>query len=109
MPTATLPPSTPLIDLENDELRPVADICQNRTGRRPSPQCVWRWRIRGCRGVRLTCVFLQGKWQTTDAAFAEFIRGQTQAANDACTAADRMQSDERDPATERRLQAAGLA
>ena len=96
-----------LIDLEHDEIRPVADICERKTGRRPAPQCVWRWRIKGCRGVRLECVLLQGIWQTTEAAFAAFIRGQTQTAVDSCTAAGH-ESESRTPAKESRLKSAGL-
>ena len=87
-----------LIDLEHDEIRPVADICERKTGRR---------RITGCRGVRLECVLLQGIWQTTEAAFAAFIRGQTQSAVDSCTAAGH-ESESRTPAKESRLKSAGL-
>lgn len=107
MSTAQVCPDKTTIDLEHDELRPVGEICERKTGRRPSPQCVWRWRIKGCRGVKLECVLLQGVWQTTEAAFAAFIRGQTQAAVDACTAADQ-EPVERDAAKTRRLKAAGL-
>ena len=96
-----------LIDLEHDELRPVADICYRKTGKRPAPQCVWRWRVKGCRGVRLECYLIQGIWQTTEAAFAAFIRGQTQAAIDSCEAEGHA-TGERTSATQRRLQSAGL-
>lgn len=96
-----------LIDLENDELRPVGDICKKKTGKRPSPQCIWRWRKSGVRGCKLEAVFLQGTWQTSEAAFAAFIRGQT--ANFAGAYAPGTQElATRDEATTRRLEAAGL-
>lgn len=98
--------SESLIDLGHDELLPVSEICQRRTGKRASPQKVWRWRLKGCRGVKLEAVLLSGTWHTTSKAFAAFIHGQTQAANKAC--AVETESCERDAATERRLQDAGL-
>lgn len=68
------------IDLESDDLRPVWIVARDRTGKRPSPATVWRWVRKGIRGGRLEAVFLQGVWQTTPAAFADFIRRQTAAA-----------------------------
>ena len=103
----------PLIDLERDELRPISEICYRLTGKRPAPQTIWRWRHEGCRGVKLEAVKFSGAWRTSAKAFAAFIAGQTQAANDACTAETGATerdagSTERDSATERRLRAAGL-
>lgn len=94
------------IDLEHDDLRPVAVIAKERTGKRPPPGTVWRWRLKGCRGEKLECYLVNGTWCTTKAAFADFIRRQTDAANAACTAEG--VSSERDEATTRRLKAAGL-
>ncbi|MEX1230833.1 MAG: DUF1580 domain-containing protein [Planctomycetaceae bacterium] len=106
MPTASAIRTELLIDLEHDDLRPVTVIAKERTGRRPSPGTVWRWRLKGCRGAKLESVLVNGCWCTTVAAFARFVRDQTDAANAACTAADI--STERDEATTRRLKAAGL-
>src|SRR5436305_10674618 len=79
-------PLTRLIDLENDDLRPVAEIAKERTGKRPPPGTVWRWRLNGCHGEKLEMVLCSGCWCTTTAAFADWIRRQTDAAQAACTA-----------------------
>jgi len=98
-----------LINPELDELRPVAEITKARTGRRPSPQTIWRWRIKGCHGVRLEAVLFGGTWCTTPTAFAAFIRGQTEAAMRRSRASvPASPSPEREPATERQLRKAGL-
>lgn len=96
----------PQIDLEHDQLLPVAEACRRVTGKPASPQKIWRWRLKGCRGVKLEAVLLSGVWHTTSKAFAAFIRGQTQAAIEA-SAAEAGQ-EERGTVTERRLRAAGL-
>ena len=96
----------PLIDLEHDDLRPVADIAEKRTGKRPPPGCIWRWRRKGCRGVHLECYLYAGVWHTTEKAFSAFILGQTAAAVDACRAAGR--TTDRSPTTLQRLKDAGL-
>ena len=106
MPTVSVKLTESLIDLEHDDLRPVSVIAKERTGRRPSPGTVWRWRLKGCHGAKLEAVLVNGCWCTTKAAFANFIRRQTDAANAACTAEG--VSTERDEMTERRLKAAGL-
>jgi hypothetical protein len=97
-----------MIDLERDELQPVSVICQRLTSKRAAPQKVWRWTRRGCRGVKLEAVLLNGVWQTTPAAFAEFIRGQTDAALAAGVGDSDDAPGERSEATTRRLKAAGL-
>ncbi len=60
----------------------VSVIAKRRTGKRPSPATVWRWCRKGVRGgsVRLQAVFHGGCWQTTPAAFDQFIADQTAAA-----------------------------
>lgn len=71
----------PSIDLENStDVRPVAHVAEKLSGKRPSPATVWRWVRKGVRGGKLEAVFLRGVWQTTPAAFADFIRRQTAAA-----------------------------
>lgn len=92
------------IDLEHDDLRPVSEIAKARFGKKPSPATIWRWRLHGCRGVKLECVLCGGIWCTTAAAFAEFIRAQTEAASHSAEPAGELPA-----STKRRLQAAGLA
>lgn len=105
-----------LIDLEHDELHPVARLIHQRTGKRSPPQQIWRYRVKGCRGVKLECVLVGSTWHTTKKAWAAFVAGQTAAAESECTAAGHEAGEraagheaaERDPATERRLRKAGL-
>lgn len=66
-----------MIDLENDDLRPVSEIAFARIGKRPAFQTIWRWRTIGVRGMKLEMVHVCGVWCTTASAFAEFIRGQS--------------------------------
>jgi hypothetical protein len=68
------------IDLTTDQLRPVAQVAADCTGRRPSPASVWRWTRKGTRGGRLEAYYVHGVWCTTPEAFADFIRRQTDAA-----------------------------
>lgn len=60
----------------------VSVIAKRRTGKRPSPATVWRWCRKGVRNgtVKLQAVFHSGCWQTTEAAFDQFIADQTAAA-----------------------------
>ncbi len=90
------------LNLESDEVRPVAEVCQRLTGKRPSPATIWRWIRRGCRGQQLDAVQVQGQWQTTTAEFARFVRAKSQ------PLAPTQKPSERDAATEKRLNAAGL-
>lgn len=93
-------------DLENDTLTPVAILAETRTGRRPCPATIWRWRVKGCHGVKLQAVLVGSRWCTTSAAFAEFIRAQT-VARDATREED-CAPREREAEMTRRLQAAGI-
>lgn len=107
MPAATKK-SESIIDLEHDDLRPVAEIAAERTGRRPPPGTVWRWRLKGCHGEKLEAVLVHGVWCTTVSAFADFIRRQTAAAMANCKGASESETPERDERKTRQLQAAGL-
>jgi len=75
-----------LIDPVRDELlsgvlEHVATVAKRRTGHKPSPPTIWRWCRKGLKGgIRLQCVYHGGCWQTTDAAFDQFIAAQTAAA-----------------------------
>lgn len=71
------------IDLQNDALIPVQQICKDRMGKRMSPATLWRWRTKGCDGVKLEAVKVGCTWFTTAAAFATFIQRQTEAATTA--------------------------
>ena len=100
------PPDPLLIDLEKDKLEKVAEIYFRLTGKHLNPQKLWRWRVNGCRGVKLEAVLFEGVWHTTSKAFAAFIRRQTRAANK--TVQPKSDSYSRDAMAERRLKAAGL-
>ena len=69
-------------DLLSGVLSHVAMIAKQRTGRKPSPATIWRWCKKGLRGgsIRLQAIYHGGYWQTTDAAFNEFLKRQTDAA-----------------------------
>ncbi|MEZ5398001.1 MAG: DUF1580 domain-containing protein [Bryobacterales bacterium] len=71
------------IDLERDELVPLAKLIECRLGHRPSPATLWRWRLKGVRigdkRIRLECVRVGGVWYSTLGAWAAFIAAQTKA------------------------------
>lgn len=97
MATATLPESL------TGTIEAVSVIAKRRTGKRPSPATVWRWCRKGVRhgSIKLQSVFHGGCWQTTDAAFDQFIADQTAAAlGENCPEADDASDDD--------LRAAGL-
>lgn len=97
------------LELGTDGLRPVNEIIKARLGKRISPATLWRWRLKGVNGVRLQCLRLGGVWVTSDAAFGEFLRAQTENALAACTGGQLNQPPaERSPEKIRRLKAAGL-
>lgn len=97
---------TTTIDPLVDDLRPVNDIVQARTGKRNNPATTWRWRLKGVNGAKLPMVRVSGVWCTTAAAFAEFIRAQT--ANCQPASLDTDAPAERSAATTKKLAAAGL-
>jgi hypothetical protein len=94
-----------MIDIENDTLVPVPDLVEEKTGRRPSPQLAWRWRTKGCNGVRLSCVRIGQTWYTTAEAFAEFTRAQS---GDCNSGGPVTPAHDREHSMRRRLKAAGL-
>ncbi len=101
--------SQSLIDPFKDHLRPVGEIIKARLGKRISPTTLWRWRLKGVNGVRLQCLRLGGSWVTSEAAFGEFLRAQTENALAACRGGAEVEAPtERSPEKVRRLQAAGL-
>lgn len=92
-----------MIDLENDELLPVIEVCQARLGRRISPVTLWRWRLKGVNGSKLECVRVGARWFTTHAAFTQFLREQQPP-----PAPAEEDSGVRSESMTRRLKAAGL-
>lgn len=89
----------------DDGLRPVADLLEGITGRRPHPAMIWRARNKGTRAGRLPAIKIYGAWHTTRPALMEWLRrGSEVAPLDG--------GDDHEPhcdeATDRRLQAAGL-
>lgn len=92
-----------------DQLRPVNEVVRAHLGRRVSPPTLWRWRLKGVNGARLECLRVGGIWVTTDAAFAEFLRAQTENALAACnTGISDDAPAELSAETTRRLKAAGV-
>jgi hypothetical protein len=70
----------PTINPETDDLRPANQIIRERIGKRVATSTLYRWREKGVKGIRLECVLIAGVWCTTPAAFASFVKGQTEAA-----------------------------
>lgn len=94
------------INPEVDDLRPVNEFVAARFGKRISPATLWRWRLRGTNGAKLICVRFGGCWCTTAAAFADFVRAQTENCSPA-TISDAVPA-ERSAVTAKKLAAAGL-
>ncbi len=72
---------------------------------------VWRWSLRGCRGVRLESFSVGAKRYTTAEAFARFVAATTAAANGGDLVATQCTSRQQDAeidAAERELAAAGI-
>ena len=93
------------IDLETDELTPVATIFAARTGKRLNPATLWRWLRKGCHGVKLEAVPVNGVWCSTSRAFAAFFQEQTTAR---LTSPSESAPSPRDERTTRKLKTAGL-
>lgn len=79
MPTLETP-----LSLESDDLRPVAQLMHDLTGRRPSTATVWRWCSRGTsRAGVLPSVTVFGIRHTTREALVAWLRrGSAWAAGD---------------------------
>jgi hypothetical protein len=61
--------------LKDGDMLPVATIAEHVTGQRPSRPTIWRWTHKGVSGgVTLDAVPIYGQWQTTKAAFHDFLR-----------------------------------
>lgn len=69
----SLPPASEMIPLNAAaKLFPVGP-----NGRHPRPSTLWRWRLKGVRGVRLACWYVGTKVYTTRQAVDDFLRGCT--------------------------------
>lgn len=71
--------TTSAIDPLNGDLRPVAEIAERITGRRPSAVTCFRWRTIGVYGAKLECIPGGKTWLTSPRAFADFLRQQGEA------------------------------
>jgi hypothetical protein len=71
------------IDLAEDQLLTLGQACRLLPSK-PSPTTLWRWRTSGLlvngRRIRLQCVKVGAAWYTTQEAFSDFLRAQTEAA-----------------------------
>ena len=65
-----------MIDIQNETLIPFKDLpgwCEQNLGRRISPSTLHRWRLRGCRGIKLETLLIGGARTTSDAALQRFF------------------------------------
>lgn len=46
---------------DQDRLHPIGAAFEAITGNRPSPPTIWRWKLEGCKGIRLPFVQVGGK------------------------------------------------
>ncbi len=70
----------------------------------PSPSSLWRWRTKGCHGVKLRAWLIGGRWHTSREALQAFVAATTAAAQ----AASDDDAGERSPGLARELEAAGV-
>jgi hypothetical protein len=70
-------------DLSTDQYITLSRACR-KLPKKPAPSTLWHWRVDGVkikgRKIKLQCVRVGGQWYTTEAAFSEFLRQQTEAA-----------------------------
>jgi len=69
-----------LRDLRDDQplsLPDAADYLGKLTGRKPHVSTLWRWCLKGCKGVRLDSICIGGKRFVTVAAIEKFIEAST--------------------------------
>lgn len=68
------------MDVKNldEKLLTLSEACRMFPNK-PSPATLWRWRVKGVNGVRLSCIRVGRSWLTTKAALLDFLEKQTQA------------------------------
>jgi hypothetical protein len=88
-----------------ETLYPVAQLAREQLGMpRVSPPTIWRWCVKGSRAGKLDAVFIAGRWMTTRAALADYLRRSSAAQAAKCSGRNRGPID----ATDDELSAAGL-
>lgn len=71
-----------LRDLREDQplsLLDAADFLSKLTGQKPHVSTLWRWCLKGCKGVRLESICIGGKRFVTAAAIERFIEASSEA------------------------------
>lgn len=69
-----------MIDIQNETLIPFTDLprwCEHNLNRRISPSTLHRWRLRGCRGVKLETLLIGGARTTSAEALQRFFSATT--------------------------------
>lgn len=96
-----------MIDTENEQLITLADATKILPGR-PNITTIWRWRNRGCRGVKLETVLSDGRRFTSVEALHRFQERVTNVADGQPVEARTPRQRERDVArAEKELAQAG--
>jgi hypothetical protein len=67
------------VQMEIANSLPIIKAVEKVTGQRPHVQTVRRWVKKGCRGVRLNALFVNGSYLTTIQAVEDFFRATTEA------------------------------
>ena len=69
-----------MIVIQNETLIAFKDLpgwCQQNLGRRISPSTLHRWRLRGCRGIKLETLLIGGTRTTSEEALQRFFSATT--------------------------------
>jgi hypothetical protein len=88
-----------------DRLLSLAEACRLLPSQ-PSPATLWRWRVRGVRGIRLCCTRIGGRWAVTRRSLQEFLTAVTAACS---PSDDRDSGGDRSPEMLQRLREQGIA
>ena len=78
-----------MIDIQNDTIIAFSELpawCQKNLGRRISPSTIFRWKLRGCRGVKLATILIGGQRCTSVEALQSFFEATTRAQDGQSTA-----------------------
>lgn len=94
-----------MIDPFREKLMPLAKAARSIPGRKVSPQAVYRWIHDGISGVRLECIHIGGRMQTSEEALTRFFQAVTEARQRPSNQDD---SNERPERVSQQLEAAGL-
>lgn len=70
------------LDSEN-HLYPIAIAFEAVTGSRPSPPTIWRWKIKGCKGIRLPFIQVGGQARISLASARQWLQDVTEASRGA--------------------------